>query len=161
MKNTPEAEAPNKFHCPKCSGDLKRKTGTRGPFWTCSNYPDCKFTADDIDGSPMLIPCPECGTTLRYGCNSFGPYTFCAIKELHSSKESLFFDVNGKEQQPLPPLPEPKGSFLCPECKQELVYFRVKSGPNKGKMRFGCFNKEKHSDAETHYFTDRDGAPVL
>lgn len=154
-------ENDNVHPCPRCSGTLKRKVGIRGPFWTCSNYPECKFTADDVDSAPLLIRCPECKNILKYGCNSVGPYTFCPSKELHSSNESLFFDIEGKPQPPLPPLPEAKGTFACPECKSELAYFRVKTGPNKGKMKFGCFNTEKHTDKEPHYFVDRDGAPVL
>ena len=30
--------------CPKCGGELVRRTGTYGDFYGCSNYPDCKYT---------------------------------------------------------------------------------------------------------------------
>jgi hypothetical protein len=37
-----EALAPK---CPKCSGDTTRRTGPRGPFWGCQNFPNCKGSA--------------------------------------------------------------------------------------------------------------------
>lgn len=30
--------------CPLCGGKLIKKNGTFGPFWSCSNYPICKFS---------------------------------------------------------------------------------------------------------------------
>lgn len=30
--------------CPKCNGQLVLREGKYGPFYGCSNYPDCKFT---------------------------------------------------------------------------------------------------------------------
>jgi len=30
--------------CPKCGGNLVRRTGTYGAFYGCSNYPNCKYT---------------------------------------------------------------------------------------------------------------------
>ncbi len=30
--------------CPSCGGILIARHGMYGPFWGCSNYPNCKFT---------------------------------------------------------------------------------------------------------------------
>lgn len=30
--------------CPKCGGELKRRSGRFGEFYGCSNYPQCRFT---------------------------------------------------------------------------------------------------------------------
>lgn len=30
--------------CPKCSGELKKRSGKYGSFWGCSNYPKCRYT---------------------------------------------------------------------------------------------------------------------
>lgn len=30
--------------CPKCGGRLVRRNGKNGPFYGCSNYPNCKYT---------------------------------------------------------------------------------------------------------------------
>jgi restriction system protein len=37
-----------KKYCPKCEGELVLRTAERGfyrgkPFWSCSNFPRCKF----------------------------------------------------------------------------------------------------------------------
>lgn len=55
--------------CPKCKlGQLKRKTGTNGPFWYCTNWnaaEKCDASYRDDDGQPMIaapISCPKCKT---------------------------------------------------------------------------------------------------
>ena len=43
-----EAEVKRKIHegiCPKCGGQLVRRRGAYGTFWGCSNYPNCRYTA--------------------------------------------------------------------------------------------------------------------
>lgn len=35
--------------CPKCGGELMKRNGKFGPFFGCSNYPDCRYTKN--------IPC--------------------------------------------------------------------------------------------------------
>lgn len=147
--------------CPKCGALLRLKSGSRGTFWSCSKYPDCAFTADDVEGQPLLKQCPECHSYLRYGVNAIGPFTACYVKEKHADGQIHFFDNEGNPQQGLPPLPEAKGTFTCPECRNNLKYFRVKKGPNKGHMCFGCFESEKHSDNQPHFFADKGGAPVF
>ena len=37
-------EAINGGKCPKCGGNLVRRTGQYGAFYGCSNYPNCKYT---------------------------------------------------------------------------------------------------------------------
>lgn len=37
-----------KYYCPACSGILVPREGKFGPFWGCSNYPNCKFTKHKI-----------------------------------------------------------------------------------------------------------------
>ena len=48
--------------CPDCSNDLveRKQKGKNGRiFYSCSNYPDCKFAAN-----PLPQPCPDCGKLL-------------------------------------------------------------------------------------------------
>lgn len=33
-----------KGRCPRCGGELKLRNGKYGPFYGCSNYPNCRFT---------------------------------------------------------------------------------------------------------------------
>ncbi len=30
------------------------RNGKNGAFWGCSNYPECKITANDKDGKPVF-----------------------------------------------------------------------------------------------------------
>jgi topoisomerase-like DNA binding C4 zinc finger protein len=30
--------------CPKCHGEMTRRTGPKGPFWGCKQFPNCKGT---------------------------------------------------------------------------------------------------------------------
>lgn len=39
----PDAATP-KPRCPRCDGILRVRSGRRGEFWGCENYPDCRFT---------------------------------------------------------------------------------------------------------------------
>ena len=32
--------------CPHCGGPMKKKTGRRGPFWSCLRYPNCRGSMD-------------------------------------------------------------------------------------------------------------------
>lgn len=36
--------------CPRCGGDMARKTGNFRTFWGCSGYPRCRQRATEIDG---------------------------------------------------------------------------------------------------------------
>lgn len=41
------ADVKRKVHegiCPRCGGNLVKRTGAYGSFWGCSNYPNCKYT---------------------------------------------------------------------------------------------------------------------
>ena len=37
-------EAVENGRCPRCGGTLVRRNGKNGPFYGCSNYPNCKYT---------------------------------------------------------------------------------------------------------------------
>lgn len=60
-KNTkPLPEDEVKQPCPKCGGKLVKRISKRGKrYYSCSNYPDCDFTAPGI---PTGEKCPECGS---------------------------------------------------------------------------------------------------
>lgn len=38
--------------CPDCGKELKVRHGQFGPFWGCTGYPKCRFTADWHEDSP-------------------------------------------------------------------------------------------------------------
>jgi DNA topoisomerase-3 len=148
--------------CPACGKALQKKKGSKGDFWGCTGYPNCTFTLSDLNGQSLTLKCPECGEFLRAGENSHGAYIACFSKENHVEGKALFFDLEGKvrekgegERQ------KAKGSFSCPECGQELKYFRQKTGKSAGQMCFACFNSEAHAEGKAHFYPDNGGAPKL
>ena len=44
----------NGIKCPKCGKVLIRRKSSKGFFWGCSGYPDCKTIFSDQKGKPML-----------------------------------------------------------------------------------------------------------
>ncbi len=40
--------------CPRCGAVMFLRNGKNGAFWGCSNYPECKMTADDKNGKPVF-----------------------------------------------------------------------------------------------------------
>ena len=62
------------YPCPVCGKAMLRRNGPKGPFWSCSAYPDCKSTLPDDKGRPGERKaavkdsghvCPDCGKPLR------------------------------------------------------------------------------------------------
>ena len=48
------ASPANVIKCPKCGKPLVRRKSTKGFFWGCSGYPDCKTIFSDQKGKPVL-----------------------------------------------------------------------------------------------------------
>ena len=40
--------------CPRCGAPMFLRNGKNGTFWGCSNYPECKMTANDNNGKPVF-----------------------------------------------------------------------------------------------------------
>ena len=40
--------------CPRCGAPMLLRNGKNGSFWGCSNYPECRITADDKNGKPVF-----------------------------------------------------------------------------------------------------------
>lgn len=48
-ENSPKPPVPEGYKgpwCPKCGGPMTPKTGSKGLFWSCLDYPDCKGSLD-------------------------------------------------------------------------------------------------------------------
>lgn len=39
-------ERPRTPSCPKCGCEMKKRSGRNGPFWGCTDYPQCKGTVN-------------------------------------------------------------------------------------------------------------------
>ena len=74
IKNSAEEEAKNKtgVKCPECGnanppaggGELVARRGRFGPFFSCSNYPSCKFI---MKSRPTGNLCSMCGSLMMEG----------------------------------------------------------------------------------------------
>jgi len=72
IRKDPEAEerAKTGVMCPVCpkegrtGGEMLERRGRFGPFFSCSNYPDCKYI---IKSRPTGRICPECGNLMMEG----------------------------------------------------------------------------------------------
>ena len=42
------------YRCPDCGGKLVQRSGSKGVFWGCKNYPKCKYTEPDAHGEPRF-----------------------------------------------------------------------------------------------------------
>jgi DNA topoisomerase-1 len=46
--------------CPECGAPLVLKMGRFGKFYSCSNFPDCKYT-EPAEDNKIGVKCPKCG----------------------------------------------------------------------------------------------------
>lgn len=85
----------NKLNCPECGTILQLRRGPFGPFFSCSGFPKCKFTAnlrgeakkqaDELLPAPARpkpiltdLPCDECGKPLVLREGRTGKFLGCS-----------------------------------------------------------------------------------
>ncbi len=132
--------------CPDCEdGELLIRTGRRGPFIGCSNYPKCRYTRDmdadpndpeaansgdngksaDGDGDDPGVMCDLCGASMRIRSGSRGRFLGCTgYPECKGTKPISAAIAAGWT----PPEPEKTGE-VCPECGKDLVLRSGRRGP--------------------------------
>jgi DNA topoisomerase I len=110
--------------CTECGKPMLIRFGSRGKFYGCSGFPECKNT-EPLESEKMPPPepfpgveCPECGAGMEKRQGPFGEYLTC---EKHP-------DCKGKRSIPT--------GVKCPkpECEGELV---VRTS-RRGKKFYGC-----------------------
>ena len=52
--NPKKSSKKSNVKCPRCGAPMFLRNGKNGAFWGCSNYPDCKMTANDNNGKPIF-----------------------------------------------------------------------------------------------------------
>jgi DNA topoisomerase-1 len=90
--------------CPEDGGKIVERRSRFGKvFYSCSNYPACKFA---IWYKPIPRPCPQCGAPFlveKYSKKT-GPYIACPKKECgykeEPKAEAVVQSEEGKEQAP-------------------------------------------------------------
>ena len=98
--------------CPDCKSELLLKKGRFGEFIACSNFPECRYTANkDFKSKPK----PELTDKKCNKCDKF-----MVIKD---SKRGKFFACSGypkcKNTKPL--IPERVLEIPCPDCGKKLL----------------------------------------
>ena len=87
MKDIKSQEIPTKHNCEKCAATMVIKWGKLGQFLACSNYPDCKSTAEfkkDEQGEIVILPreksdkkCEKCSADMLIKAGKFGKFLAC------------------------------------------------------------------------------------
>ncbi|WP_312462746.1 DNA topoisomerase 3 [Comamonas sp.] len=105
-KGKPDFEAAKTYPCPTCgTGQLRKREGKNGPFWSCSNWntePKCSATFPDGKGKPDFEPpkvhqCPKCNTgQLRKINGRNGVFWSCSNWNQEPKCDATFNDVGGR-----------------------------------------------------------------
>ena len=119
--------------CPNCGAQLVKKTGKRGVFAACPNYPGCKFTKSIVDR--IGIRCPKCGND---------------IIRLKSRKKQSFYKCENPDCDFIC-WDTPTGA-LCPHCGKPIV----KRYGREVCTTHGCEFNRRRSDGSRRTGNDGD-----
>ncbi|MGT0052551.1 type I DNA topoisomerase [Helicobacter pylori] len=117
--------------CPKCGGELVKKSSRYGEFIACNNYPKCKYvkqTENANDGSKQET-CEKCGGEMVQKFSRNGAFLACNNYPECKNTKSLKNTPNAKE------IIE---GVKCPECGGDIALKRSKKG-----SFYGCNNYPK------------------
>jgi DNA topoisomerase-1 len=107
---------PGTLRCPECGSTMELKRGRFGPFFSCSNFPQCKFNsnlrgeakkqADELMPAPVRpkpivtdIPCDECGQPMVIRAGRRGKFLGCSgYPKCKGTKELPPGYLNGKAE---------------------------------------------------------------
>ena len=160
LKLAPPANVPL---CPNCGKAMVRRQNTKNKgeyFWSCSGYPDCKTTAQDVNGKILFDKdapkCPKCGKPMhrRQSTKNKGEF-FWSCTGYPDCKTSAP-DAKGKPdfktvEQRAGRIDRQSDSVPCPDCGKPMI--RRKSA--KGNYWWGCTG---YPDCKTTAF-DENGKP--
>lgn len=135
MRDLKREGIPTEMPCENCGAPMVIKVGKKGPFLSCSSYPQCTFSrpySRDAEGN-LKAPqpqdtsqeCPSCGAPMVVREGRFGPFLACSGYPKCRTTRPLREETVSKEettsQQDVPP---------CPKCGSPML---VRNG------RFGRF----------------------
>jgi len=97
---------PGKLVCPQCGGTMELKRGRFGPFFSCNNFPRCKFVSNLRGGAKKLaeelmpppakpkpiptdIHCDECGAPMLVRRGPRGKFLGCSAYPKCKSTQPL------------------------------------------------------------------------
>jgi DNA topoisomerase-3 len=147
-KQSPAGDGPygvsNVHFCHVCKKPLCRKNGKFGPFWSCTGYPECHVTLDDVDGKPSVDPdehycCPVCTRRMFRRTDRSGKTLWLCTGSSRGCKVILK-DDRGR----------PETAYRCQACGRLLVQRHGKYG-----LFWGC---SRYPEC-TQTYPDRNGKP--
>ena len=131
MRDVKRTGQPTDIACKKCSAPMVVKWGRSGEFLACSQYPECKSTANlerDTDGTIRIADeetttevCEQCGRPMQIRFGRFGKFLGCSGYPECKTVRSLV-------------RPVPTG-IQCPDCKEGQI---MEKRSRAGKTFFSC-----------------------
>jgi len=84
--------------CPVDGGQIVEKTSKKGKtFWSCSNWPDCKFA---LWHKPVPVTCPECGHPFLIEKHTKKKSFYqCPNKKCSFKTDQLLYSDDSKEEE--------------------------------------------------------------
>jgi DNA topoisomerase-1 len=123
--------------CPKCGNNLVVKSGSRGRFFACEGYPECKQTFEiGPDNLPLPkpdveAPCPNCKTPMLVRKGRSGYFLGCPTYPKCRGTLPLKQDAEGNwivgekgQRQEMPQV-----DVKCEACGKPMVIKRSRRGP--------------------------------
>ena len=156
-QNMAEATPEQKYKvikpCPACEGgQLVERRGSKGMFYGCTNYPDCRYTEDPKKGAkvppqPLDKFCPECGEQLVVREGKNGKFISCSGFPNCRHTEPYFEE--GEEEK------------YCPDCGSRMRKIKGKTGEFWGCTRYPECTRTLPSDKDIVGECPECGSPVV
>ncbi len=124
--------------CPKCGGELVKKSSRYGEFIACNNYPKCKYvkqTENANDGAKQES-CEKCGGEMVQKFSRNGAFLACNNYPECKNTKSLKNTPNANEVIE---------GVKCPECGGDIALKRGRKG-----SFYGCNNYPKCNFLSNH-----------
>ncbi|MCQ2856715.1 type I DNA topoisomerase [Helicobacter pylori] len=124
--------------CPKCGGELVKKSSRYGEFIACNNYPKCKYikqTENANDEAEQEL-CEKCGGEMVQKFSRNGAFLACNNYPECKNTKSLKNTPNAKETIE---------GVKCPECGGDIALKRSRKG-----SFYGCNNYPKCNFLSNH-----------
>ncbi|EJB44294.1 DNA topoisomerase I [Helicobacter pylori Hp A-5] len=124
--------------CPKCGGELVKKSSRYGEFIACNNYPKCKYVkqTENANNEAKQELCEKCGGEMVQKFSRNGAFLACNNYPECKNTKSLKNTPNAKETIE---------GVKCPECGGDIALKRSRKG-----SFYGCNNYPKCNFLSNH-----------
>ncbi|GAA6921416.1 type I DNA topoisomerase [Helicobacter pylori] len=117
--------------CPKCGGELVKKSSRYGEFIACNNYPKCKYVkqTENANDEAKQESCEKCGGEMVQKFSRNGAFLACNNYPECKNTKSLKNTPNANKTIE---------GVKCPECGGDIALKRSRKG-----SFYGCNNYPK------------------